>query len=216
MVGIRRSSGESGDGEEDLFRSEKRTGPYCPESDDRPVIVAFGNSLTAGDGVDPVFNYPSRLQERIDQAGYCYRVVNAGISGETTTHGLDRVETMRQYHPVIAIVELGANDGLRRLPIDEMRRNLGAIIRVFKDMGATVILAGMEIHPDDTPRYAVDFRETFREVAREHDVALIPFFLEGVGGVPCFNQEDGIHPNADGFAIVVDNVWPVVRRYLSP
>ncbi|HSW40263.1 MAG TPA: arylesterase [Acidobacteriota bacterium] len=181
----------------------------------RPVIVAFGDSLTAGVGVDPAFNYPSRLQVKIDEAGYRYRVVNAGISGETTARGLDRVQTMREFDPEIAIVELGANDGLRQLPIDEMGRNLSGIVREFKQMGAAVIIAGMEIPPGNDPRYAESFRETFRNIAAEHRIPLIPFFLEGVGGRPRFNQEDGIHPNADGYAIIVENIWPVLEPCLA-
>ena len=189
--------------------------PAFKDRDDRPVILAFGDSLTAGRGVDPDRNYPSKLQAKIDARGYRYRVVNAGVSGETSSQGLDRVEALDYPHLAIAIVELGANDGLRGLPVENIRRNLAAIVRRFQSTGAKVILAGMEVPPNYGPKYADSFRNIFKSVARETDASLIPFFLEGVGGHPDLNQDDGIHPTAQGYDIVVENVWKVLEPLLQ-
>jgi acyl-CoA thioesterase-1 len=188
--------------------------PTIQQEDDRPLIVAFGDSLTAGSGVDPDQNYPSKLQAKIDQAGYRYRVLNAGVSGETSSQGLNRVETYLNPPPVIAIVELGANDGLRGLPIANIRSNLAAIAERFRSAGAKVIVAGMEVPPNYGPQYADSFREVFQSVAREYDAYLIPFFLDGVGGHPELNQDDGIHPTPEGYDIVVENVWRVLEPLL--
>lgn len=188
--------------------------PVFKDRDDRPVIVAFGDSLTAGRGVDPGRNYPSKLQAKLDAQGYRYRVVNAGVSGETSSQGRDRVEALEYPHLAIAIVELGANDGLRGLPVENIRRNLAAIIRRFQSMGAKVILAGMEVPPNYGPQYADSFRNIFKSVARETHASLVPFFLEGVGGHPDLNQDDGIHPTAPGYDIVVENVWRVLEPLL--
>jgi acyl-CoA thioesterase-1 len=184
------------------------------QDDDRPLIVAFGDSLTAGRGVDPDQNYPSKLQAKIDREGYRYRVLNAGVSGETSSQGLNRVETYLNTPPVIAVVELGANDGLRGLPIASIRSNLTAIVERFRSAGAKVILAGMEVPPNYGPQYADSFREIFQSVAKENDAYLIPFFLDGVGGHPELNQDDGIHPTPEGYDIVVENVWRVLQPLL--
>jgi acyl-CoA thioesterase-1 len=193
---------------------EPAASPVSPDRDDRPVILAFGDSLTAGQGVDSAENYPSKLQEKIDAAGYRYRVLNAGISGETSSQGLNRVAAFRALHPVIAIVELGANDGLRGLPVETTRRNLAAIVEEFQSIGTKVILAGMEMPPNYGPQYTSSFRKIFTSVAKEYGASLIPFFLEGVGGHPNLNQDDGIHPNAKGYAIVVENVWKILKPLL--
>ncbi len=190
------------------------TSPVSQEQDDRPLIVAFGDSLTAGQGVDPAQNYPSKLQAKIDASGYRYRVVNAGVSGETSSQGLNRVQAFGRLHPVIAIVELGANDGLRGLPVETTRANLAAIVSRFQSMGAKVILAGMEMPPNYGPQYTSSFRSIFASVAKEYHASLIPFFLKGVGGHPNLNQDDGIHPTAEGYDIVVENVWKVLRPML--
>ena len=190
------------------------TVPVSKAPDNRPIIVAFGDSLTAGRGVDPAQNYPSKLQAKIDARGFKYRVVNAGVSGETSSQGRDRAEAYQSTPPAIAIVELGANDGLRGLPVENIRRNLEAIVSRFQSMGAQVILAGMEVPPNYGPLYADSFRKVFRSVAGEYHAALIPFFLEGVGGHARLNQDDGIHPTAEGYDIVVENVWKVLEPLL--
>ncbi len=184
------------------------------EQDDRPVIVAFGDSLTAGAGVDASRNYPAQLQAKIDAAGYRYRIANAGVSGETSAQGLQRIQAVLELRPAIAIIEFGANDGLRGMPVEATRSNLAAMVNRLKSAGAEVVLAGMEIPPNYGPQYTSSFREIFRQVAKEHGIALIPFFLEGVGGHARLNQDDGIHPTAEGYAIVVENVWKVLLPLL--
>ena len=183
--------------------------------DDRPVIVALGDSLTAGRGVDIEASYPSQLQRRLDADGYRYRVVNAGVSGDTSAQGLERLSAVRELRPAIVIVELGANDGLRGLPLETTRQNLDSIIGQLKGDGADVILAGMELPPNYGSLYTGSFRKMFPDLARKHGIALIPFLLQGVAGHPDLNQEDGIHPNAQGYSIVVGNVWAALRPMLS-
>jgi acyl-CoA thioesterase I len=185
-----------------------------PDHDPRPVVVAFGNSLTAGAGVDPARNYPARLQAKIDADGYRYRVVNAGVSGDITSQGLDRIESVVSLYPAVVIVEFGANDGLRGLPVETIRLNLEAIIKRLQAAGAKIVLAGMEIPPNYGPQYTRSFRGIFPALASANHVPLIPFFLDRVGGRPELNQEDGIHPTAEGYDIVVENVWKVLRPLL--
>jgi acyl-CoA thioesterase-1 len=192
-----------------------RTNAFPPPARDlRSVIVAFGDSLTAGQGVDPRGNYPSKLQERVDKFGYRYRVVNAGISGETSSQGLDRVQSVSALQPRIVILEFGANDGLRGVPADTTRRNLAAMISHFQSIGSRVVLAGMRIPPNYGPEYTESFRSMFPSLAKEYHASLIPFFLEGVGGRPELNQEDGIHPTAEGYDVIVENVWKVLQPLL--
>jgi acyl-CoA thioesterase-1 len=180
----------------------------------RPIIVAFGDSLTAGAGVEPEQNYPSKLQRKIDQSGYRYAVVNAGISGETSSQGLDRLRSVCNLHPAIVIVEFGANDGLRGFPLNEMEQNLKAIVSGIQAAGAKPILAGMRVPPNYGPLHAASFSKVFETVAEEYGSALIPFLLEGVGGHPHLNQEDGIHPTAEGYDIIVETVWKVLKPML--
>jgi acyl-CoA thioesterase I len=184
------------------------------DQDKRPVIVTFGNSLTAGPGVDPSENYPSRLQALLDNSGYSYRVVNAGVSGETSAQGLNRIQSIIDLHPAVVIVEFGANDGLRGLPVETIRRNLADIVARLQASGARVVLAGMRVPPNYGPQFASAFGEIYQKVASQYKVALIPFFLEGVGGHAELNQDDGIHPTAEGYGIVVKNVWSVLQPLL--
>lgn len=177
-----------------------------------PVIVAFGDSLTAGLGVTPEDSYPARLQTRLRAEGYAYRVVNAGSSGDTTAGGLRRVDWALKNKPDIVIVALGANDALRGQDLVSVRANLAAIVARFQKAGARVLVAGMEVPPNYGARYAADFRRLFADVALRHKTALMPFLLDGVAGNPRFNQPDGIHPTAEGYRIVVDRLWP----YLAP
>jgi acyl-CoA thioesterase I len=182
--------------------------------DDRPVIVAFGDSLTSGLGVDPGQNYPAKLQKRLDAEGYLYRVVNAGVSGDTTDQGLNRLQSVIDLHPAIAIVELGANDGLRGLPAEVTRQNLATMVQQLQSAGAKVVLAGMQVPPNYGPLYASAFRNIFKDIAKQYRVPLIPFFLEGVGGNAALNQDDGIHPTVDGYEVVVKNIWKVLQPLL--
>lgn len=182
------------------------------EPDARPVILAFGDSLTAGHGVELVESYPSRLQKELDRLGYKYRVVNAGISGDTTSGGLSRIDFALAEKPKIVILELGANDGLRGLPIREAKQNLGEMIRKSQAAGATVILAGMTLPLNLGPDYIRNFESMYSDLAGEHKITLIPFFLEGVAAQEDLNQPDGIHPTAKGYDVVMQNVM----KHLEP
>jgi acyl-CoA thioesterase-1 len=182
----------------------------------RPKIVAFGDSLTAGYGLPQSDSYPSLLQQRLDESGYHYEVVNAGVSGETSAGGVRRIDRALQGDVGMVVVELGGNDGLRGLPVADMKKNLTAIVQKAKAKGAVVVLAGMEAPPQFGEEYTAQFRNVFKEVAAEQKVPLIPFFLEGVAGDPDLNQVDGIHPNTQGAKIVTDvvfrNVEPLLKK----
>jgi acyl-CoA thioesterase-1 len=180
----------------------------------RPRIVALGDSLTAGLGLAPEQAYPSRLQGCLRAAGYDYDVVNAGVSGDTTAGGRRRLEWSLDGNVRVLIVALGGNDGLRGLPIEESRGNLDAIVEQARSRGITVLLAGMEVPPNMGEARVQAFRQLFRDVARKHRVALLPFLLEGVAGHPDLNQADGIHPNAEGARIVAENVLKALRPLL--
>ena len=172
-----------------------------------PVILAFGDSLTAGFGVDVKDSYPSRLQRLLNEKDYHYKVVNAGVSGDTTAGGAGRIKWVLQHEPEIVILELGANDGLRGLPINEMRKNLSKIIEACEKKGAKVLLAGMEITPNLGAEYSQEFRESFTLLAEQYKVPLIPFFLKDVAAQPELTQPDGVHPLANGYAIVTQTVF---------
>jgi len=178
------------------------------------VIVAFGDSLTAGLGVKPEQSYPARLEARLRSAGYGYRVVNAGVSGDTTAGGLRRVDWALRSKPDIVIVALGANDALRALDLDSVRANLDAIVASFQKAGVRVLLVGMEVPPNYGARYAADFRAIYADIARKRAVPFMPFLLDGVAGNPALNQMDGIHPTADGYAVIVDRLWPHLQPLL--
>ncbi|MBF0339585.1 MAG: arylesterase [Magnetococcales bacterium] len=177
-----------------------------------PVILCLGDSLTAGFGVSPGDDYPSRLQQRLREQGYPHRVVNAGLSGDTTAGALRRLDWSLRSRPVIAIVVLGANDGLRGLDLEEMRQNLLTITTRLRQEKVVVLLGGMRLPPNYGSSYTSRFQAVYAEVAGESGTGLIPFFLEGVAGDPAMNQPDGIHPTAAGYRIVLENVW----RHLEP
>ncbi len=180
--------------------------------DTRPRIVAFGDSLTAGLGVPAEESYPAQLQRSLDALGHSYRVVNAGVSGDTTAGGLRRVPWILTNKPDLVILELGANDGLRGLSVDQTRHNLREIIQRLQEAGVGVVLAGMKLPPNYGQDYLARFEGIYPSLAKEYRLPLIPFFLEGVGGSPSLNQADGIHPTAKGYALVVEQVL----RILSP
>lgn len=181
------------------------TTPTSPAST-RPKIVAFGDSLTAGLGVAPNQSYPAQLQRRLDALGYPYLVLNAGVSGDTSAGGLRRVSWVLAGNPHLVILELGGNDGLRGLSLQETRSHLDTIIRRLKEAEVLVILAGMKLPPNYGEEYTNKFEAMYRDLAHVHSLPLIPFLLEGVGGQPSLNQADGIHPTAEGYRIVVENV----------
>jgi acyl-CoA thioesterase-1 len=180
-----------------------------------PVIVAFGDSLTFGLGVVPERNYPAQLQAELDRRGYKYRVVNAGISGDTTSGGLARVENVVKQKPDVVILELGANDGLQGRKVPEMRKNLTSIIEQLQQAQIKLVLAGMQIPPNYGPEYTQSFQQTFVDLAKQYHVPLIPFFLDGAAGKPELNNPDGIHPTAEGYVFVVKNVMPVLEPLLK-
>ena len=177
-------------------------------------IVAFGDSLTAGLGLPLEQAFPARLQERIELAGYRAQVVNAGVSGETTAGGLRRIDWSLEGDVHVLILALGGNDGLRGLPVGQMRDNLARMIEAALDSGARVLLAGMEAPPNFGADYADRFRAAFRQLAAEYDVVFVPFLLEGVAGVAELNQADGIHPNAEGAERVAAHIWPALEPML--
>lgn len=183
-----------------------------------PVVLFFGTSLTAGYGLaDPTDAFPARIGEKLDSAGFGHGVVNAGVPGETSAAGLRRIGwVLRNRDPDVVVLELGANDGLRGQEPGVMRENLDAVIDSIQvhSPGASILLAGMEAPPNLGARYTDEFRSVFREVAEEHDAALIPFLLDGVAGEAELNQGDRIHPNAAGHARVAANVWPVLDSLL--
>ena len=176
------------------------------------VIVAFGDSLTAGLGVPADQTYPARLGERLRREGYDYKVVNAGVSGDSTAGGLRRVDWALRLKPEIVILELGVNDALRGQQLTSVRANLEQLVTRFQAAGARVLVLGMRLPPNYGTPYADDFFQIFGEVARARSVPHVPFFLEGVGAIPRLNQPDGIHPTAEGYALVVEHLWP----YLVP
>ena len=184
-------------------------------SDNRPRIVAFGDSLTAGLGVQADDSYPAQLQRRLDSFGYRYRVINAGVSGDITAGGLRRVPWILNNKPELVILELGANDGLRGLPLDQAQSNLRRIIRQLQEAGTTVVLAGMKLPPNYGQDYTASFEAMYRMLAKEYELALIPFFLEGVGGSSSLNQADGIHPTKEGYEIIVEQVVKTLRPVLN-
>lgn len=178
------------------------------------MIVALGDSLTAGFGVAPEEAFPSRIAERLQREGYDYRVVNAGVSGDTSAGGLRRVEWVLRARPEIVIVALGANDGLRGQSVAALRDNLEAIVRRAQAAGARVLLAGMRVPSNYGEPFTREFAAAYQAVARRTGAPLVPFLLDGVAANPTLNQPDGIHPNADGHRIIADRLWPHLRPLL--
>ena len=178
-----------------------------------PKIVAFGDSLTAGYGLAPQENYPALLQKMLDADGFKYEVVNAGVSGDTSAGGVRRIDWSLDAGNVrFVILELGANDFLRGQPVSETKKNLSDIIRRAKSRDAQVLLAGMLTTTNSGRNYEVEISDAFKSLASEHNVQLIPFFLEGVAGIDKFNQEDRVHPNVEGTKLVAATVY----RHLKP
>jgi acyl-CoA thioesterase-1 len=186
-----------------------------PPQDSRPVILAFGDSLTAGFGVPHGSGYPDLLQKKLDGLGYRYRVVNMSISGDTTSGGKARIRPALAAKPSIVILELGANDGLRGLPVAQMQANLEQMVQQFQQAGAKVVLAGMTLPRNYTAAYVKPFEDAFKDVAKKFNLPLIPFFLEGVAGNPKYTLEDLIHPNADGYMLVTDIVLKTLQPLLK-
>jgi acyl-CoA thioesterase-1 len=190
----------------------------APRARDTTGVVLFlGTSLTAGYGIGAEHAYPALIQQKLDAAGYRLRVVNAGISGETSAGGLRRIDWSLQQPVRVLVLELGANDGLRGLSISSLRENLSEIIERTRKRypDAAIVIAGMEAPPNLGGAYTNEFRDVFRELADEYDAALVPFLLEGVAAVPELNQDDGIHPNAEGQKRIAENVWKVLQPVIG-
>ncbi|KMP11365.1 lysophospholipase [Candidatus Nitromaritima sp. SCGC AAA799-C22] len=194
-----------------LFGSVQAIGAGGPP----PVILAFGDSLTAGFGVPEDESYPAQLQETLSQNGYPHRVVNGGVSGDTTAGGLRRIEWLMKHNPRIVILGLGANDGLRGLSLKEMESNLERIITVCREGGARVLLAGMKITPNLGEDYADGFEKVYSRLAKKYELSLIPFLLEGVAAKREYVQSDGLHPLGPGYTIVTETVWKHLKPLLD-
>lgn len=182
-------------------------------TDPARTLLVVGDSLSAGFGLEPGQGWVTLLQDRLDAKGYGYRVVNASISGDTTTGGLSRLPRALKIHrPSIVLIELGGNDGLRGTPIAVIRKNMTEMIRLSREAGARVVLAGIQMPPNYGARYTAEFRTVFREIARTQKVPLIGFILDGVALERTLMQADGIHPNAAGQAQLLENAWPALEQ----
>ena len=190
----------------------KTPGKAPDASDSRPAIVCFGDSLTAGQGLDPGQSFPDLLQQDLDSHGYQYRVVNMGVSGDTTQDGMERLGLVLAEKPVIVLLELGANDGLRGQPVAGTEANLSQTIEALQKAGTKVVLAGITLPPNYGPSYIQQFDTMYRDLAAKYKLTMIPFLLAGVGGNPEYMQKDGLHPNAAGTRIVE----ATVRKTLVP
>jgi acyl-CoA thioesterase-1 len=199
-----------------LSGCEQQTTPPPKTAQAQPAfagtIVAFGDSLTAGYGVNEADAYPARLEKKLQAAGFNWRVVNAGISGETSSGALSRVAWVLKLKPDIVILETGANDGLRGIDTAATKKNITEIVRILKEKRVTVVLAGMRMFASMGRDYTAAFAAIYPAVAKKQDLILVPFFLEGVAGVPALNQSDGIHPVAEGYRIITDMIYPYVLK----
>lgn len=185
------------------------TGVFAAKPESAPVILVFGDSLSAGYGIDYSRGWVSLLAQRLERENFPHRVVNASISGETTQGGVSRLPAALDKHqPAIVILELGANDGLRGLPLFMLRANLAKLIGLAKQRGARVLLVGMRLPPNYGPRYTEDFADSYKALAKKEQVALVPFLLEGVADQRQLMQADNLHPTAEAQPQLLDNVWP--------
>ncbi len=183
---------------------------------DGPAVLVFGDSLSAGFGIDVDQSWPALLQSKLAEEGYEHRVVNASISGETTEGGATRIATaLEEFGPDLVILELGGNDGLRGFPPPRIKENLNEIIGTTRDSGANIVLLGIRIPPNYGTRYTNAFENVYRELADEQNVAWIEFFMEGVALNDELMQDDGIHPNAEAQPMLLDNAWPIISSALQ-
>jgi len=185
-------------------------------SAEAPTVLVFGDSLSAGYGIDVDQSWTTLLQARLRGQGYEHRVVNASISGETTEGGASRIHgTMERFDPSVVILELGGNDGLRGLPLEILKQNLLGMVEMIQATGAEVLLTGIQIPPNYGPRYTVPFYRLYGELAREQGLALVPFLIAGIPQQPQLMQNDGIHPKAEAQSMVLDNVWEILQPMLK-
>lgn len=179
------------------------------------TIIAVGNSLTAGQGVDEKDAYPALLEKELSSRGYRYRVINGGISGETSSGALSRIEWVISFKPDIVILETGANDGLRGIDPELTKQNIGKIISELQEAGISIIFCGMKMVRNLGEVYTDQFEQIYPSLAEKYQVGFMPFFLKGVAGEPGLNQKDGIHPNEKGYKIIVRNLLPYVLETLK-
>ncbi len=182
---------------------------------DEGIIVAMGDSLTAGLGVPEVQAYPAQLEQKLRADGYAFQVINAGVSGETSSAALTRTEWMLTLKPDIVILETGANDGLRGVDPNLTRDNIHAIVKALRAQNVVVVLAGMQMVRNLGESYTRAFEQIYPQIAQQHDLIFMPFFLQGVGGEPSLNQSDGIHPTASGYKMIVQNLYPHVTAAIQ-
>jgi acyl-CoA thioesterase-1 len=196
--------------------SHEAPAPERPDANAaRPRIVFLGDSLTAGYGLAKAESVPSLIQTRLRAEGYPYEVVNAGVSGDTSAGGLSRLDWSLEGDVRVLVIELGANDGLRGLPVASLKRNLTEIITRAQSRGIKVLLTGMEAPPNFGAAYTAEFRQVYRDLAQLPDMAFMPFYLDGVAGIPRLNIADGMHPNAEGARIIERALWDVLEPLLD-
>lgn len=197
-------------------KKEVEEGKQLVDVTTKKTILFFGNSLTAGYGIDPEESFAGRIQTRLDSLEKEYRAINGGLSGETTAGGLSRLDWFLEEEPYLFVLELGGNDGLRGIPLTETKKNLLAIVDKVraKYPNTKIILAGMQIPPNMGKEYTEEFKAIYPAVAKEKNIELIPFLLEGVAGDPDLNLPDGIHPTAEGHRLVMETLWPFISKSL--
>ena len=184
--------------------------PATPTAEVSGIIVAMGDSLTEGLGVNQAEAYPAQLERKLQEAGHQYTVINAGVSGETSSGALARVDWVLTLKPQVVILATGGNDSLRAIDPALTKENIRQLVQALQSAGVTVVLAGMQTVQNLGEAYTTEFRAIYPAVAEEYDLVLIPFFLEGVAGDPKLNQDDFIHPNAAGYTLVVETIYPYV------
>lgn len=197
-------------------KAKAETENQVTDTQEKKTILFFGNSLTAGYGIDPEESFAGRIQSRLDSLKKEFRVINGGLSGETTAGGLSRLDWFLEEEPYLFVLELGGNDGLRGIPLTETKKNLLAIVTKVQAKYPTtkIILAGMQIPPNMGKEYTEEFKAIYPAVAKEKKIELIPFLLEGVAGNPDLNLPDGIHPTAEGHRLVMETLWPYILKAL--
>ncbi|MDP2152428.1 MAG: arylesterase [Methylotenera sp.] len=187
-----------------------------PAFAENPKIMIYGDSLSAAYGIPQQLGWASLLQQKLASEQYQYEVINASISGETTSGGVSRIQkALDQIKPSIIVLELGANDGLRGLPIQEMTNNLNTIIQQSKKSGAKILLVGMRIPPNYGPQYTKLFSQSYVKLSQEHQIPLVPFMLENIAAKANLIQDDGLHPNAIAQPLVLENIWPQLKKLLK-
>ena len=197
-------------------KKEAEEGKQVLDATPKKTILCFGHSLSAGYGIDPEESFAGRTQSRLDSLKKEYRVINGGLSGETTAGGLSRLDWFLEEEPYLFVLELGGNDGLRGIALTETKKNLLAIVDKVRTKypNTKIILAGMQIPPNMGQEYTEEFKAIYPAVAKEKNIELIPFLLEGVAGDPDLNLPDGIHPTAEGHRLVMETLWPYISKAL--